>query len=45
MVKSILRHHPNKIALKVSRLSNNIPNKNTQNVDAMAWYLLNIQDK
>ena len=27
-----------KIVVKVSRLSNNIPNKSTQNKNAMAWY-------
>ena len=38
--KYILRNYPDKIAMKVSRLSNNIPSKNTQNVNAMASYLL-----
>ena len=30
VVNYIVRHYPDKIAMKVSRLSNNIPNKNTQ---------------
>ena len=40
MIKCILRYHPDKIAVKARRLSNNVPNKNTENVDAMAWHRL-----
>jgi len=39
MVKHIPRHRLDKIAMKVSRFSNNITDKNTQNVNAMAWFL------
>ena len=47
MVKYILRHRLYNIAMKVSRLSNNMQmwgsqyttNKNYQSVKAMAWYI------